>query len=229
MGSLHLKVRHSPASGSAISDQSSAFGPRSVKDPAHHRAAQSRARDRARRVFLHCRTEPCAPSCSSCFAGLRQSALPGSRLTIRSANCSDPDSQDYKTYQEVTRRFPSNEFDVLIVVEGNKLLERDSLQKLREIATDLQLLDGTRGLISIFSAREPPPPGGGVPPPLFPSPLPQGAEYQALIQKVAANEIIRGKLLSEDQKLTLMVLALDPAAVAGRGASGRHRRGCAKR
>jgi uncharacterized protein len=124
------------------------------------------------------------------------------------------DTQDYKTYQEVTRRFPSNEFDVLIVVEGNKLLERDSLQKLREIATDLQLLDGTRGIISIFSAREPPPPGGGVPPPLFPSPLPQGAEYQTLIQKVTANEIIRGKLLSDDQKLTLMVLALDPAAVA---------------
>ena len=124
------------------------------------------------------------------------------------------DTQDYKTYQEVTRRFPSNEFDVLIVVEGNKLLERESLQKLREIATDLQLLDGTRGIISIFSAREPPPPGGGVPPPLFPSPLPQGAEYQTLIQKVTGNEIIRGKLLSDDQKLTLMVLALDPAAVA---------------
>jgi predicted RND superfamily exporter protein len=124
------------------------------------------------------------------------------------------DTAQYKTYEEVTRRFPSNEFDVLIVIEGDRLLERGPLQQLRDLAVDLQLIDGTRGLISMFSAREPPPPGGGVPPPLFPTPLPQGVDYQTLIQKVAANEIIRGKILSDDHKLTLMVLALDPAATA---------------
>ena len=124
------------------------------------------------------------------------------------------DTAQYKTYEEVTRRFPSNEFDVLIVIEGDRLLERGPLQQLRDLAVDLQLIDGTRGLISMFSAREPPPPGGGVPPPLFPTPLPQGADYQALIQKVTSNEIIRGKILSDDHKLTLMVLALDPAATA---------------
>ena len=123
------------------------------------------------------------------------------------------DTADYRTYQEVTRRFPSNEFDVLIVIEGDTVLQRPSLQKLRDLAIDLQLLDGTRGLISIFSAREPPS-NGQIPPPLFPTPLPMGAAYQALIEKVTANEIIRDKLLSADGKLTLMVLALDPAATA---------------
>ncbi|MGH9806071.1 MAG: efflux RND transporter permease subunit, partial [Terriglobia bacterium] len=121
------------------------------------------------------------------------------------------DTEQFRTYEEVTRRFPSNEFDILIVIEGDTLLERNSLQKLRELAVDLQLLDGTRGLISIFSAREPPQ-NGQVPPPLFPTPLPQGADYQALVEKVRANLIIRDKLLSPDGKLTLMVLALDPAA-----------------
>ncbi len=121
------------------------------------------------------------------------------------------DTEQYRTYEEVTRRFPSNEFDVLIVIEGNTLLERNSLGKLRELAVDLQLIDGTRGLISIFSAREPPN-NGQIPPPLFPTPLPEGADYQALVEKVQANQIIRDKLLSPDGKLTLMVLALDPAA-----------------
>ena len=121
------------------------------------------------------------------------------------------DTEEYKTYEEVTRRFPSNEFDVLIVIEGERLLERPSLQNLRELAIELQLLDGTRGLISIFSAREPPD-NGLIPPPLFPTPLPQGADYQRLLERVTANEIIRGKLLSPDGKLTLMVLALDPAS-----------------
>jgi len=120
-------------------------------------------------------------------------------------------TEEFRVYQDVTRRFPSNEFDVLIVIEGDKLLARPSLQALREIAIDLQLVDGTKGLISLFSAREPPA-DGGVPPPLFPDPLPQGADYQNLIQRVTANEIIHGKLLSQDGKLTLMVLALDPAA-----------------
>jgi predicted RND superfamily exporter protein len=117
---------------------------------------------------------------------------------------------EYQAYLDVTRRFPSNEFDVLIVIEGNTLLERSSLEKLRNLALDLQLIEGTRGLISIFSARQPPE-GNNIPPALFPEPLPEGAAYDALIDKVRGNEIIRGKLLSEDAKLTLMVLALDPA------------------
>ncbi|HEY7999089.1 MAG TPA: MMPL family transporter, partial [Pseudolabrys sp.] len=129
------------------------------------------------------------------------------------------DTEEYRTYEEVTKRFPSNEFDVLIVIEGDTLLESNSLQKLRGLAVDLQLIDGTRGLISIFSAREPPN-NGQVPPPLFPTPLPEGAEYQALIERVKSNEIIRGKLLSPDGKLTLMVLSLTPAATGPDKLSG---------
>ena len=82
---------------------------------------------------------------------------------------------------------------------------------MRDLVIDLQLIDGTRGVISLFSARQPPE-NGQLPAPLFPSPLPTGAEYQDLIAKVKANEIIRGKLLSNDGKLALIVLALDPAA-----------------
>ncbi len=126
---------------------------------------------------------------------------------------------EYRTYQQVTRGFPSSEFDVLIVIEGDKLLDRSSLLGLRNLAVDLQLIDGTRGLISLFSAREPPQ-SGKIPPPLFPNPLPQGADYQALIGKIEANEIIRGKLLSPDHKLTLMVLALDPSATGAGKLSG---------
>jgi predicted RND superfamily exporter protein len=123
------------------------------------------------------------------------------------------DTPEFKIFEEVTRRFPSNEFDVLIVVEGKNLLERASIEKLRDLVTDLQLIDGTRGIISIFSARQPPQ-GDELPAPLFPDKLPEGAEYDQLIQRVMNNEIIRGKLLSEDGELTLIVLALDPDVVA---------------
>ena len=35
----------------------------------------------------------------------------------------------------------------VVVVEGKSLLERNSLEKLRDLVTDLQLVDGTRGLV----------------------------------------------------------------------------------
>ncbi len=119
---------------------------------------------------------------------------------------------EFRRYEEVTRRFPSSEFDVLLVVEGRELLARDSLEKLRDVVTDLQLIDGVRGLISIFSARQPPD-HDRVPAALFPDPLPEGDSYRSLIDRVMRNEIIRGKLLSNDGQLTLVLLALTPAVV----------------
>jgi uncharacterized protein len=66
------------------------------------------------------------------------------------------DTAEFKQYEEVSRRFPSSEFDVLLVIEGKRLLDRESIEKLQDLTADLQLIDGTRGLISIFSARQRP-------------------------------------------------------------------------
>jgi predicted RND superfamily exporter protein len=126
------------------------------------------------------------------------------------------ETPEFYQYEEVTRRFPSAEFDVLIVVEGN-VLARSSLTAIRNLATDLQLIEGTRNIISLFSAREPGV-GGQIPPPLFPEEIPEDpAAFAELTERVKANEIIRGKLLSNDGSLALIVLALDPAVAEGRG------------
>jgi predicted RND superfamily exporter protein len=122
-------------------------------------------------------------------------------------------SKEYRQYEAETKRFPATEFDVLVVVEGKTLLARDNLEKLRDLVTDLQLVEGTRGLISLFSARQAPAPGK-LPAALFPSELPQGADYDKFIETVKTNEIIRGKLLSEDGTLALIVLSLEPEVVA---------------
>src|SRR6202165_2460977 len=121
-------------------------------------------------------------------------------------------SKDYKQYEAETKRFPAVEFDVLVVVEGKTLLKRENLEKIRDLVTDLQLVPGTRGLISLFSARQAPAPGK-LPAALFPSELPEGADYDKFIETVKTNEIIRGKLLSDDGTLALIVLSLDPAIV----------------
>ncbi|HEX2135743.1 MAG TPA: MMPL family transporter [Microvirga sp.] len=129
------------------------------------------------------------------------------------------DTAEFRQYEELSRRFPSSEFDVLVVVEGANLLERSSIERMRELAVDVQLIDGVNGLISLFSARQPPQ-SGEVPAPLFPEELPEGEEFERLIERVRTNEIIRGKLLSEDGQLALMVLSLDQGVVEREGLRG---------
>src|ERR1700756_734871 len=122
-------------------------------------------------------------------------------------------TREFHQYEAVTKKFPAEEFDVLVVVEGKNLLARNNLEKLRDFVTDMQLVEGTRGLVSLFSARQAPAPGK-LPAALFPAELPEGADYDKFIETVKANEIIRGKLLSEDGTLALIVLSLDPEVVA---------------
>ena len=124
------------------------------------------------------------------------------------------DTPQFQQFEMVTRRFPSSEDDVLVVLEGKTLLDRHSIEKMRDFVTDLQLLDGVRGIISLFSAREPPA-GNAVPQPLFPEELPHGQQYEELKQRVLHNEIIRGKLLSPDGQLALVLVALQPKVVEG--------------
>jgi uncharacterized protein len=146
--------------------------------------------------------------CVGAFFGLERIKIDDSLSQLFRSN-----TKEFRQYEEVTKRFPATEFDVLVVVEGKSLLARPSLEKLRDLVTDIQLVDGTRGIISLFSARQAPEPGK-LPAALFPDQLPEGAAYDKFIETVRTNEILRGKLLSDDGTLALIVLALDPQVVS---------------
>ena len=120
------------------------------------------------------------------------------------------DTAEFQQFERLSSRFPSSEYDVLVVLEGPALLQRDTLQAMRNAVIELQFVDGMRGLISIFSARASPQPGK-LPPPLFPATLPEGEAFEQFIAEVRANRILDGKLLSADGQLSLIVIALDPA------------------
>lgn len=126
------------------------------------------------------------------------------------------ETPEFRDYETISERFPSSEYDVLIVVSGKGLLERKSIQALRDLVINLQFVDGMAGQVSLFSAREAPQPGT-VPGPVFPAELPKGEAYKDLIDKVRRNEIISGKLLSDDGTLTLILLALDRQVVEEKG------------
>src|SRR5262249_30200401 len=101
------------------------------------------------------------------------------------------DTEEFHRYEEIDRRFPSSEYDVLVVVEGKDLLKKPQLEAFRRAIIDLQLADGVDGLISMLSARGKPDPSGYAPP-IVPDVLPDGPEYDKIIEAMRSNDIVKG-------------------------------------
>jgi len=128
------------------------------------------------------------------------------------------DTAEFRKYEEIDHRFPSSEYDVLVVVEGKELLSREKIEKFRNAVVELQLTDGVGGLVSMLSARNIPD-ATGYAPPVVPDELPQDeAEYAAVMRALAENDIVKGKFLSDDGELALIVIALDRKMVEERTA-----------
>ncbi|KAB2919697.1 MAG: MMPL family transporter [Hyphomicrobiaceae bacterium] len=127
------------------------------------------------------------------------------------------DTEEFRRYEEIDRRFPSSEYDVLVVVEGKNLLEKPQLEAFRSAIVDLQLADGVDGLVSMLSARGKPD-ATGYAAPIVPDHLPDGEAYDAIIKTLRENEIVAGKFLSPDGELALAVIALDRKVMQEQGA-----------
>ena len=124
---------------------------------------------------------------------------------------------EFRQYEEIDRRFPSSEYDVLVVIEGPGLLEREKLKAVHDTIVDLQLTDGVNGLVSMLSAREKLD-ANGYAAPVVSDELPEGADFDAMVARLKSNEIVAGKFLSADGTLALAVIALDRKLVEERGA-----------
>ena len=122
-------------------------------------------------------------------------------------------TEEFRRYEAIDKRFPSSEYDVLVVVEGPDLLKRKQLETFAGLTTELQLVDGVSGLVSMLSARTKPD-ASGYAAPLVPDDLPEdGPAYDAMIATLKANDIVKGKFLSDDGELAMIIIALDRKVV----------------
>jgi predicted RND superfamily exporter protein len=120
---------------------------------------------------------------------------------------------EFRQYEEIDRRFPSSEYDVLIAVDGKGLLTRPGLVALQNAIVELQLTDGVGGLVSMLSARSKPD-ATGYAAPVVPDVLPEeGPAFDAMLAELKSNDIVKGKFVSEDGELALIVISLDRKVV----------------
>src|ERR1700685_3121044 len=52
------------------------------------------------------------------------------------------ETPEFKAFEQETRKFPSNEFDVLVVIDGKNLLGRQQIEALRRLGAAFELVDG---------------------------------------------------------------------------------------
>ncbi|MGI9524357.1 MAG: efflux RND transporter permease subunit [Hyphomicrobiaceae bacterium] len=126
-------------------------------------------------------------------------------------------TKEFRQYEAIAERFPSSEYDVLAVIEGDNLLTREGLVAFANVAIDLQLADGVDGLVSMLSARGAPD-DSGYAAPVVPDELPDDdAAFEQILEKLRSNEIVKGKFLSDDGRLALIVMALDHDVMRANG------------
>ena len=114
--------------------------------------------------------DPVAALVALAIVGIQRIAIDDSLSQLFRA-----DTPEFRQFEQISGTFPSSEYDVLVVVEGKALLERDTVENLRRAGHRPATGRGrARGDLRCFrraSRRE----NGGLPTPLFPDPLPEGA------------------------------------------------------
>lgn len=132
-------------------------------------------------------------------------------------------TSEYADYKAMSDRFPVSEFDVLIVVEGEGLLDPADLEEVRNLHYELELSQGVAGVLSVFSMRDPPD-ETGFPPPMIPEPLPEGDAFAELMERVGKHPLMGGRFITLDNgnapPLTVVVVSMEPEALSYQSLSG---------
>ncbi len=117
------------------------------------------------------------------------------------------DSKGFAVLEDVTRQYPGAGRDILLVVEGDNIFTAKALNALRALHLDLGLEDEVKYVLSVFSARKPPDAQGNSES-IFPTVINAQADMDALRKSVTAHPLSGGKLVSNDGKMAMVVIAL---------------------
>eukprot|EP00913_Durusdinium_trenchii_P028335 g26563.t1 len=124
------------------------------------------------------------------------------------------DDEDYRVMEEVFTQFGSDENDCYLIVGCDDLFSHETLSQFRRFVDELGRIDGVESVNSLIDERlvtfKPTALGFAIPQPLLP---PKGAnataaEYDQARRDALKHPLIRGNLLSDDAKYTMVRVRL---------------------
>ncbi|MEX1181560.1 MAG: MMPL family transporter [Cucumibacter sp.] len=122
---------------------------------------------------------------------------------------------EYDTYRRLAETFGTFENDVYLLVTSPRLTEPDILERMRELALELQLSEYAAGTLSAFELRKPDHAGGSVP--AVPEGLADPAEVAAALADLQQNDPMMRNLISPDLSGLVMIVFPDPERSKGPG------------
>jgi len=142
-------------------------------------------------------------------------AIGASRITIDTSltKLFHGGSEEFAKYQRLLDVLPASEYDVHVMIKGDRLFTPEKLRAIRDLHLDLRVLELVRSTVSIFSARRAIT-GPGEPDAVIPEELPGAQDLAALEQTLLQHPMVKGRLLSpqtEDGQVMLIVASLDPS------------------
>ncbi len=139
---------------------------------------------------------------SACAAQLKFES--DSRAIFRS------NSAEFSQFEAFAQRYPGFLNETLVLVEGKSLFDPKTLDALRGLHLDLELLDNVTRVVSIFSARHPPVGTNDTGRTVIPRTLDETTDVPQLREEIRSHPVVKDKLISKDgDALIFVVTATD--------------------
>lgn len=119
----------------------------------------------------------------------------------------------YDAYKHLADTFGTFENDVYLLVTSPKLTEPQVLERMRELAFDLELNEFAAGTLSPFSLRKPTGDGGTVP--AVPEEMTDPAQVAAAMADLQQNDPMMRNLINPDLSGVVMIMFPDPQLTKG--------------
>ncbi|WP_417737526.1 efflux RND transporter permease subunit [Rosistilla oblonga] len=133
-----------------------------------------------------------------CGMGLLRLRFDTSPNAVFSSN--DRSSHQLSDLHEV---FGPDDNDLLLMIEGDRLLEPQSIDRLRALRDQLQSLDDVAGVASVFDLRR-----GGAMLPLLPEAIPLGWDAEKIRHDLTSHPSAAGQLISDSGELMVFWVLL---------------------
>ncbi|HEY0920297.1 efflux RND transporter permease subunit [Devosia sp.] len=122
---------------------------------------------------------------------------------------------EYEAYKRLADTFGTFENDIYLLVTSPRLTDPQVLERMRELAFDLELSDFAAGTLSPFSLRKPSGDGGTVP--AVPEGMTEPAQVAAALSDLQQNDPMMRNLINPDLSGIVMIMFPNPELTRGAG------------